>query len=257
MGTATCFVRACRWASRRWKLLVGQRTLTAYRLPVTTILSLDAAWTATEPTGVALVESYGTGWRAVAVAPSYDSFLRLADGFPVLWNQAGSFSGSAPDIPKLLSAAQRIANSPVDLVTIDMPIATTAITKRRIADNTIAAMFGGRGCSTHTPSAARPGALGAALSTAFYCAGFPIATSKTVASQPHHVLEVYPHPALLALLHRQYRVPYKVGKTRRYWPTLALDQRIAALLCEFSAIHDALVNVFRNVGVPIYQRPTL
>jgi predicted RNase H-like nuclease len=218
---------------------------------MTTILALDAAWTATEPSGVALVASHGTGWRSVAVAPSYDSFLSLADGFPVCWNQAASFSGSAPNIPKLLSAAQRLANSPIDLVTIDMPIATIAITERRIADNAISVMFGGRGCSTHTPSAARPGALGATLSAAFCSADFPIATSKTVASQPHHVLEVYPHPALLALLHREYRVPYKVGKTRRYWPNLALDQRIAALLYEFSAIHDALVNVFGNVGVPI------
>jgi predicted RNase H-like nuclease len=217
---------------------------------MTIILALDAAWTATEPTGVALVASDETGWRCVAVAPSYDSFLDLADGVPILWTQ-GPFSESAPDIPKLLDAAQRLANSPVDLVTIDMPIATFPITARREADNAISRQFGGRGCSTHTPSATRPGSLGATLTAAFQRAGFPIATVNTEVSLTHHLLEVYPHPALLALLLRPYRVPYKAGKTRRYWPGLSLEERIGALLSEFSVIHAALANVFGPIGVPL------
>lgn len=217
---------------------------------MTIILALDAAWTATEPTGVALVASDGTGWRCVAVAPSYDSFLELANGVPVLWAQ-GPFLGSVSDIPKLLDAAQRLANSPVDLVTIDMPIATTPVTTRREADNVISTAFGGRGCSTHTPSAMRPGPLGANLSAAFCHAGFPIATVNTAASRTHHLLEVYPHPALLALLGRPYRVPYKAGKTRRYWPGLTLEERIGALLSEFSEIHAALFKVFGPMGVEL------
>lgn len=217
---------------------------------MTIILALDAAWTATEPTGVALVASEGSGWRSVAVAPSYDSFLNLADGIPVPWTQA-PFSGGVPDIPKLLHAAKRLANLPVDLVTIDMPIATSSIKARRVADNVISRKFGHRGCSTHTPSSTRPGPLGASLSTAFCSEGFQIATEKTSGSLAYHLLEVYPHPALLALLGRAYRVPYKVGKTRRYWPTLTLEERIDALLLEFSAIHAALVKVFGSIGLPL------
>lgn len=217
---------------------------------MTIILALDAAWTATQPTGVALVGSDGAGWRSVAVAPSYDSFLDLANGVPVLWTQ-GPFPGSVPDIPKLLDAAKRLANAPVNLVTIDMPIATTPINGRREADNEIAKKFGGRGCSTHTPSATRPGPLGATITAAFNREGFPIATDKTSASLGCHLLEVYPHPALLALLGRPYRVRYKVGKTRSYWPDLTLKERIGALLSEFSAIHAALVNVFGPMGMPL------
>lgn len=217
---------------------------------MTTILALDAAWTATEPTGVALVTSAGPGWRAVAVAPSYDSFLALADGTSVRWTQA-RFSGSVPDIPKLLDAAQRLANSPVNLVTIDMPIATCPITARRDADNAISKRFGSRGCSTHTPSASRPGPLGECITTAFNREGFLIATKQTSATLANRLLEVYPHPALLALLDRTYRVPYKVGNTRRYWPDRTRQGRIDALLSEYAAIHEALVNVFGPIGVPL------
>jgi predicted RNase H-like nuclease len=187
----------------------------------------------------------------VAVAPSYESFLRLAQGIPVPWTQSVNFPGGAPDIPKLLDAAHQLARSPVDLVTIDMPIATVPIAGRREADNRISAIFGGRGCSTHTPNVNRPGPLGSALSAAFSRAGFPIATTPTTGALTQHLLEVYPHPALLTLLDREYRVPYKVGKSRRYWPMLALDERIRMLLTEFSTIHDALVAELGPVGLQI------
>lgn len=218
---------------------------------MTNILALDAAWTAKEPTGVALVGSDGIGWRSVAVAPSYDSFLDLARGNTVDWTQA-QFHGSVPDIPKLLQAAERPAGSSVDLVTIDMPVATSPINRRRVADNVVSRKFGGRGCSAHSPSATRPGPLGATLSADFQSAGFSIATNQTSVNQAHQLLEVYPHPALLALLGPRYRVPYKVSKTRRYWPTLTLHERINALLSEFSAIHAELAKVFGSTGVPLH-----
>ena len=217
---------------------------------MTILLALDAAWTATEPTGVALVASERERWRVIAVAPSYDSFVDLARGKALNWAQP-QFPGCVPDIPKLLQAAERLAGSPVDLVTVDMPIATVPITGRRAADDAVSREFGGRACSTHTPNPTRPGPLGAGLSAAFGAAGFPIAAAKTPASLAHRLLEVYPHPALLALLRRSYRVPYKVGKARRYWPSLTAAGRIGALLSEFSAIHDALVPVFGPIGVPL------
>ena len=89
------------------------------------------------------------------------------------------------------------------------------------------------------------------FNAAFNDAGFPIATSLTTAAQTRRLLEVYPHPALVTLLTRTYRVPYKVGKTRSYWPALSLDERIDMLLVEFSAIHDALDNVLGPVGIQI------
>ena len=50
---------------------------------MTTILGIDAAWTAHEPSGVALVRFDGGSWRCVAVAPCYASFIALAGGLPV------------------------------------------------------------------------------------------------------------------------------------------------------------------------------
>ena len=214
---------------------------------MTVILAIDAAWTATEPAGVALVASDGIGWELVAVTPNYDSFLLLAEGTPVDWSQQSRFAGSVPDVPNLLQAAKRLAGSPVDLVTIDMPIATVPITSRREADNEISIVFGGRGCSTHTPSAVRPGQLGAEITEAFGREGFPVATTGTTTFRIPHLIEVYPHPALLALLGRPYRVPYKAGKSRRYWPNHNLEGRIGQLYAEYSVIHAALSNVFSGL----------
>ena len=219
-------------------------------VPGTLILAIDAAWTTTEPSGVALVASHAEEWRCIAVAPSYDSFVDLAAGKSVAWTQP-RFSGSAPDVRRLLDGAQRLANAPVDLVTVDMPIATVPIEGRRDADNKVSREFGGRGCSTHTPNPRRPGKLGADLSKAFADEGFPIATSTTKVGLTHRLLEVYPHPALLTLLHCRYRVPYKIGKVGRYWPSSSRDERLTRLLCVLKAIDDALHALFGPFGVPL------
>jgi len=53
---------------------------------------------------------------------------------------------------------------------------------------------------------------------------------------------VYPHVALLALLKRRYRVPYKVSRSLQYCKgePLTVDQRIQRLLMEFQAIKTGL-----------------
>ena len=219
------------------------------REQISAVLAIDAAWTATEPSGVALVVSTGFGWRCVAVAPSYDAFVGLAAGLPVTWT--GAFSGRVPHVELLLSAAQRLAAAPVGLVTIAMPIATVPISKRRAGDNAVSKVFGGRACAAHTPNSIRPGPLGARLSQDLVAAGFPIATTVTVAAAPRHLVEVYPHPALLSLLSRDYRIPYKVSKARRYWPSAPRTQRIHSLLEEFGTIRDALSAGFGPLGVPL------
>ncbi len=213
------------------------------------VLGIDAAWTATEPSGVSLVACRDSHWRCIAVAPSYEAFLGLAEGRPVGWDQH-RFRGSAPDVPALLAAAQRLAGAGVDLVTVDMPLSTQPIAARRCADNAISQAYGARGCSAHSPGITRPGVLGAALSRSFADAGFVLATTTVLPSAGPWLLEVYPHPALLALLGRDYRVPYKVSRSRRYWPMQPPARRIAALLREFAAIHDALTAVFGPLPLP-------
>jgi len=203
------------------------------------ILAIDAAWTESEPSGVAVAISSGGRWRCIAVAPSYEAFLALSNGSDVDWI-ARRFNGSMPEVISLLDAASRLGGARVDLVTIDMPIATVKFTGRRKADDSISRNYGGRGCGTHTPSFTRPGKIGERLTEQFKAAGYSIATAAEQPGRAMHLVEVYPHPALLTLLTREYRVPYKVAKSLSYWPFMTVTQRIEALLKEFRVISEAL-----------------
>ena len=213
------------------------------------VLGIDAAWTAEQPSGVALVEVGGGRYRCIAVAPSYATFMALASDEPVPWGQR-RFPGQAIDVKQVLEAACKIAQASVELVAVDMPMANVPISSRRSADDEISRAFGTRGCSTHTPSGTRPGDLGARLSAGFVSAGYPLATDATPVGTTPSLIEVYPHPAVLTLLRRDYRVPYKVAKAKRYFPRESPAQRTANLITEFRAIYDALGGVFGSLTIP-------
>lgn len=132
-----------------------------------------------------------------------------------------------------------------------MPVATVAITGRRAADDAISKTFGSRACSAHTPSPIRPGPLGAKLSEEIASNGFPIATAATAVATRGRLVEVYPHPALLSLLQRNYRVPYKVSNARRYWPAKTREERLDCILRELAAIYNALTSSFGSLPFPL------
>lgn len=166
------------------------------------------------------------------------------------WN-GGPFRGSTPQVGNLLAAAESLAGAPVDVVALDMPVAKERFTSRRAADDAISRAFGGRGCSAHSPNDARPGRLGRELMEQLAAGGYPLATSVQQPGTLRHTIEVYPHPALLSLLGREYRVPYKVSKSRRYWPDLDRSQRTARLLGEFRAIHETLETALGCTGLEL------
>jgi predicted RNase H-like nuclease len=203
------------------------------------VLGIDAAWTPHNPSGVALVQRAANGWQCLALAPSYDSFLAIAAG--EAWDQSRKAQGSEPDPAALLEACKQLAGQPVDCVSVDMPLATTPITSRRYADTAIASSFGPKGCAVHSPSAERPGTIADQLRERFAELGVPLHTT-TPPRQGPALIECYPHVALLALLNRDYRVPYKVSRSAQYWkaerPPIA--ERLRRLLAEFTAIHQAL-----------------
>ncbi len=157
---------------------------------MTTILGIDAAWTATGASGVALVASARHGWRCIAIAPSYDEFYSLSRGRPVTWID-GPANGSPPNVSHLLRAARALSRTDIDLVAVDMPVATVPIVGRRVADRAISTDFGGRGCSTHTPNISRPGALGARLMRDLASAGYSLATGAIKAGTAPRTIEVY------------------------------------------------------------------
>ena len=208
------------------------------------ILGIDAAWTSDEPSGVALIRTTQEGsWECVKFAPSYDAFIESAGGNAVRWDERRK--GQSPEPDRLLRAAKRLLNGErVTVVSIDMPMSLEPITGRRTADNAISKAFGAKGCSTHTPSSTRPGAISDRLRKSLAGLGYRLAVSKPDAPT---VIEVYPHPALLCLSDRDYRVPYKAGRSKRYWPELTVNQRADRLITEFRAIYHGLTDVIQGI----------
>ena len=203
------------------------------------VLGIDAAWTAHNPSGVALVQRKAKGWQCLAVAPSYTSFLAQASGQD--WDPQQKATGSRPDPAALLQASKQLGGAEVSCVSVDMPLATTPITSRRAADTAIASRFGTRGCAVHSPSAQRPGAIADQLRADFAALGVPLRTTTPHLQGPA-LIECYPHVALLALLKRDYRVPYKVSRSGQYWKAeqLTRSERIERLLDQFQAIKAGL-----------------
>jgi predicted RNase H-like nuclease len=149
--------------------------------------------------------------------------------------------GSEPDPAALLAAASKLlGGKAVDLVTVDMPVATTAVERRRAADNRLSAVYGGRGCAVHSPTKERPGEIGYRVSSGFAAAGYRLATADTPVGSRGCLVEVYPHPALLALLNEKRRYLYKVEKLSRYRKGSTVRERAAFALGAFSRILDAL-----------------
>ena len=203
------------------------------------VLGIDAAWTAHQPSGIALVQNTGSGWSCLAVAPSYEAFIAQASGQP--WDPQQKATGSRPNPAALLKASQQLAGAEVSCVSVDMPLATTPITRRRAADTAISSRFGPKGCAVHSPSTERPGAIADQLRTDFAALGYRLHTNGSEQSAPA-LIECYPHVALLALLKRDYRVPYKVSRSGRYWKAekLTCSERIERLLEQFQAIKTGL-----------------
>lgn len=136
---------------------------------MTTVLGIDAAWTATQPSGVALVSSMAGVWRLIFAGASYRHLLICADEGVISTSRP---SGSVAEPAALLAASGKIAGAPVDLVAVDMPLSREPIAARRVSDNLVSAAYGARHCSTHTPSAIRPGKISDDLRRGFEHCGY-------------------------------------------------------------------------------------
>ncbi len=209
------------------------------RLINSCVLGIDAAWTAHQPSGIALAQRTTTGWSCLAIAPSYEAFISQASGQP--WEPEQKATGSRPDPAALLQSAKQLGGATVSCVSVDMPLATTPITSRRAADTAISSRFGPKGCAVHSPSAERPGAIADQLRADCAALGYSLHTNDSDQAGPS-LIECYPHVALLALLKRDYRLPYKVSRSGQYWKAekLTRSERIERLLEQFQAIKAGL-----------------
>lgn len=192
--------------------------------PEKVVLGIDAAWTATNPSGVALAAKTGSGWRLIAAASSFEEFVGLAGGTEV--------SPLA-----LIAAGTCLAGQSPDLIAVDMPMMDVPILARRAADNAVNRAYSGRGAGTHSPTLDRPGAVGRALEAGLSAAGYPLATLDI---RPPCRIEIYPHPALIEITGSTRRLEYKISRTGRYWPGQPLTERKLRLFKVWEAIVAAL-----------------
>jgi len=112
-------------------------------------------------------------------------------------------------------------DGPVAVVGVDAPLVVPNETGQREAERAIGRAFGAYGASAHT---ANRGTFGGADPRAWRLAerfgwatdpGTPVGAGRTVC------LEVYPHPALVALFGLPYRLDYKKGPRERRQPGFA------------------------------------
>jgi predicted RNase H-like nuclease len=214
------------------------------------VLGIDAAWTVTRPSGLALVAEDPTGRRLVAAASSYQRFVALADRAAAAEERP---SGSLPQPTALLAAASTLSGRAVDLVAVDMPLARSPILGRRSADDAVSRAYGNRKCGTHTPGASRPGSVSDALREGFERAGYALRTATVATPGP---IEVYPHPALVELTAASERLPYKAAKARAYWPSRGPAERRALLYRQWEAITAALEGEIAGVAAAFPELPS-
>jgi hypothetical protein len=112
---------------------------------VRAVLGIDAAWTSSRPSGVALVTETAWGWRLVAVECSYQRFHARADN-SLIPEVRGL--GSIPDARALLTSCFGLAGRNIDLAAIDMPLSRVSITARRFCDDAVSRAYGSRKCGT-------------------------------------------------------------------------------------------------------------
>lgn len=217
---------------------------------MTVVLGIDAAWTEKEPSGVALIRGNGSNWRCVAVTPSYESFLSLANGMPVDWTQKPA--GSQPNVEALLEASQKLLRgAEVNVVAVDMPLSKKRIRGRREADKQISRKFGKYNCSVHSPSEERPGKITDLMRKEFEKHKFSLATKATKNRKHQTLLEVYPHTALLKLFNdpKPDRVKYKVSKAAKYWRSYSQEERRRKILKNWEKILKLLGSTIKEIKI--------
>jgi predicted RNase H-like nuclease len=137
----------------------------------------------------------------------------------------------------------------------DIPLSRVQITGRRSAEDAVGREYGGRGAAPHSPSRERPGPIGELIRSECEEAGFPLATTVCDPSRTA-LVETYPHPVLIHLMRADYRVQYKVTKTKTYWPKLGLEQRMENVARILEDIRISLSAHISKIPLIVPDQPT-
>jgi len=209
------------------------------------IIGIDPAWTAKNPSGVAVLQfekQHPPG--LVLLGRSYDEILSLEKGDPLNWYV--KVSGSVPLIAQIIRHIERVLQDEVVMVAMDIPLSPNPITSRRAADSVISHLYGNKYAATHSPTPERPGKIAEIIYQELTSVGFEwVGISK--ARGNHIFAEVYPHTAIIEMLKLAKRLPYKESKRRSYWPDKTPEQRNELLQQSFSMLYDALEKRISNL----------
>lgn len=213
------------------------------------VLGIDAAWTVSEPSGVALWHLTAPEWKCLRVAPSYASFC----GGAIDWT--GEVLGGSINVPAILETCRQLLGGRLPtVVTASIPLARVPIKGRRPCDTMINRRFSQRKCAIEGPTSRRPGAVGLRLHQGFKAAGFDLVTMPGKAPAAS-LVEVYPHVAMLGVMRRAQRVPYKALNTQTYWPGLSALARGQLLIQQWRAILWRLGKYAGAIDVPLPKSP--
>jgi predicted RNase H-like nuclease len=191
------------------------------------VLGVDAAWTLSHASGVALIARRSSRWQCLRLAANYCEFVRgTCSESPI---------STAIPVTRMLIACQNLLDGRLPgVVAVDMPIGNVSIIGRRSADDQVSREFGHAACSVHSPTAARPGAVSAVFVQGFQAARYQCDFGAGVPAGA--LIEVYPHVALLALAQTERRLPYKVTKTATYWKGVPIQERRRRLISQWREI---------------------
>lgn len=195
------------------------------------ILGVDCAWTAKQPSGVALIRYEQNRSELVKFGRSYGEFC----SDDVLWYEKAV--GTAPDFTVLMEYCRQNGWD-VDVVALDIPLAPQLITSRRSCDSAVSRYYGGKGAAVHSPNAERPGQIAVSIYKQLTDAGYVWngnANSKAF-------IEVYPHASIIELLKLDYRLPYKVQNKKKYWRDATPEERNHNLISKLNLLKDAIVS---------------
>jgi len=212
-------------------------------------LGIDAAWTLTEPSGVALLESSIHGApRLIRVARSYGEFT---DTPPAVSGWLEPPVDRPVSIHSVIAEADLLVGMLPQIVALDIPLATGPITGRRACDSAISRAYGVKWASTHSPSRSRPGAVSEALFSGLSGLRYHFATTNAPSGDrmtQRWFLETYPHPANIEMLGLEERLPYKVSRVRRYWPNMEPEARWHQVIMQLGILRDALTERIEGVA---------
>lgn len=203
------------------------------------ILGIDAAWTAHQPSGVALlcVRNHAKP-KLLALGRSYDEFLaggRLAE---IDWRKR--VRGGLPPINALLLQCRKLTGAWPQIIALDIPLSPTPLRGRRVCDNAVTSAYVSRGAGTHTPNAQRPGPISACLFHQLCAAGYHWHTHGAAPRVKRIFLETYPHPAIIELMRLPMRLAYKAARCSQYWPEASPELRRRRLCRNLEALRAAL-----------------